>query len=207
MKNSDDFIEHLQTEKQLSDSKEKKGYKKYANELVSNKSLVQLIGCDIFYLKSELEAVSRGQTGTYRAGVSTNGSRYVSQAELPINIDEWVLEKYHNWKNDTKLKDQEKIRAFWATDCRMGIVVANSKEDSEKNYNIYDRNTKGEVVKVVWLGVSPHWPGWESTSNLTSENVSFHHVKNLRNVSEDGPAEKRLYPCDFSKGKARTVYY
>jgi len=204
MKNSDDFIEHLQTEKQLSDSKEKKGYKEYADELVTNKSLVQLIGCDIFYLKSELEAVSKGQTGTYRSGVSTNGSRYVSQAELPINIDEWVIEKYQIWKRETTPEDQEKIRAFWATDCRMGIVVEKSNKDKE---NFFKESAKGTVVKVVWLGISPHWPGWESTSNLTSENVSFHHVKNLRNVSEDGPAEKRLYPCDFSEGKARTIYY
>tara|TARA_R100001510_G_C7622070_1_gene182723 strand:- start:594 stop:1208 length:615 start_codon:yes stop_codon:yes gene_type:complete len=204
MKNSDDFIEHLQAEKKLSDSKQNKGYKEYADELVSNKSLVQLIGCDIFYLKSELESLSGGKTKSYRTGISPNGSSYMSPAELPVNIDTWVIERYQKWKNETSKEEQDKIRAFWATDCRMGIVVDKSTKDKE---NFLQERSKGVIVKVVWLGISPHWPGWESTSNLTSENISYHHVKNLRSISVDGPVEKRLYPCDFSNGKATTIYY
>ena len=30
------------------------------------------------------------------------------------------------------------------------------------------------------------------------QNYSYHHVRNLRDIENDGLAEKRLYPCNFN---------
>lgn len=205
MKNTDEFYDDIEKNKLLSNSKEKKGYLEYANELVADGALVQMIGCHSFYLKSDLDHALEIQDidPNIGYGISPNGN-IVGPTSVPVlpgcnvEIPEWVLNEYIDWRKEQDESGINNVKAFWATDTRIGIVI--DKTDSEKN-DILEDYSRGEVVKVHWFKSNEEqFSGTWSTKTDSFESISYHHVRNLRDVSRDGPIEKKIYACNFGAG-------
>lgn len=207
MKNTDEFYDDIEKNKLLSNSKEKKGYLAYADELVENGSLVQMIGCHSFYLKSDLDHALEIQDidPDLGYGIAPNGN-LIGPTSVPVlpgcnvEVPEWVLKEYIAWRKDNDEKDIDNVKAFWATDTRIGIVIDKTKSEKEDYMEDYSR---GEVVKVHWFkSEDSQFSGVWSTKSDAFESTSYHHVRNLRDVSRDGPIEKKIYACNFGAGNS-----
>lgn len=211
MKNTDEFYEDIEKNKKLINSREKKGYLNYANDLVEKNALVQLIGCHSFYLKSDLDAAleiqnpGSGKTPTTASSysIAPNGN-IVGPTQVPvlpgcsIKVPEWVMKEYTQWLNDSPDETIKNTKAFWATDTRIGLVIDKTNSEKEDYMEDYSR---GEVVKVQWFeNPESHFIGTWSTASDAFESISFHHVRNLRDITTDGPIEKKIYACNFGAG-------
>ena len=204
MKNTDEFYEDIEENKKLINSKDKKGYLEYANQLVKDNSLVQLIGCHSFYLKSDLDQavdISKAIPPKVSANGNLVGPPRVSvpvMAGCGITVPDWIIDRYKEWLEENDEKTINGTKAFWATDTRIGIVIDKSNKEKEDYMEDYSR---GEVVKVHWFdNPDSHFTGIWNSSTDGFDSISFHHVRNLRDISEDGPIEKKIYACNFNEG-------
>ena len=202
-----DLLEDLEREDHLSEKdmvlanrKTKEANIEFAKELVEEKALVQLIGCHIFYLKRELEdgLIEQEVNRTVnKKNMSPNGSVIHISSVIKVTIPEWVLQKYKDWKMFTPEDEQNSVQAFWATDTRVGMVIDKNDEEIE-DYGEEYSYTHEEIVKVIWFGNQHGWKNKLFSSN--TDDTGFHHVKNLRNINQDGIATKKLFPCNFGDG-------
>jgi len=202
-----DLLEDLEREDHLSEKdmvlanrKTKEANIEFAKELVEEKALVQLIGCHIFYLKRELEdglAEQEVDRTVNKKSMSPNGSVVHISSVIKVTIPEWVLQKYKDWKTFTPEEEQNSVQAFWATDTRVGMVIDKTDEEVE-DYGEEYSYTHEEIVKVIWFGNQHGWKNKLFSSQ--NDDTGFHHVKNLRNINQDGVATKKLFPCNFGDG-------